>query len=576
MASTPDHVLPPKTLLAGKYEIQRRLGSGGMGAVYEARHVRMNKRVALKVIHPQYAKSGEAVGRFLREAEAAARIRHPNVIDVVDIDERHDPPFMVLEYLEGRSLATMLEKDSRLPVGACAALMLPVLNAVAAAHDHGIVHRDLKPENIFIARSGDGSIRPVVLDFGVAKIEGSTVQGLTQTNTMVGTVVYMSPEQARDSKRVDAKSDQYTLGVILYECVAGVRPCDGESLYTVLNAIVEGRYKSLREVAAGVSTQFEAIVARAMAKDPEQRFASVRAMAEALAPLAQGQQYAFSRDSWATEFAFGSTMSADGSSDSAVARAVEAVAGARPGAISPQEHANRVSNASPLSGPTLHESAATPLSTAAKSAHKPELVATIDEASVNGDAREAKRTPAPSTLGGSSVEVSSPLTRAETVGLDRDRSGHRGLLAVVSVTALGLIGALFAWQRAAPSPTQSPVRPSTIAAPAVRNGPERAGPESLARTTGGGAEPAVTDASTAAIALQTDDRDASLVAARPNSQSSTGSPRTGRNAHSTGTSPSGAAPRTPTAPTSQPTQSTTNSTTQGQDGPQQVGGGFVL
>ena len=193
MDASNDTPLAAGTLLAGKYEIRRRLGSGGMGAVYEARHARMNKRVAVKVIHPQFAKNAEAVGRFLREAEAAARIRHPNVIDVVDIDERHEPPFMVLEYLEGRSLATVLERDQKLSVGATAALMLPVLNAVAAAHEAGIVHRDLKPENIFIARAGDGSIRPVVLDFGVAKIEASAIQGLTQTNAMVGTVVYMSP-----------------------------------------------------------------------------------------------------------------------------------------------------------------------------------------------------------------------------------------------------------------------------------------------------------------------------------------------------------------------------------------------
>ncbi|MBL8682130.1 MAG: serine/threonine protein kinase [Myxococcales bacterium] len=575
MASTPDHVLAPKTLLAGKYEIQRRLGSGGMGAVYEARHVRMNKRVAVKVIHPQYAKSGEAVGRFLREAEAAARIRHPNVIDVVDIDERNDPPFMVLEYLEGRSLATILEKDSKLSAGACAALLLPVLSAVAAAHDHGIVHRDLKPENIFVARAGDGSIRPVVLDFGVAKIEGSAVQGLTQTNTMVGTVVYMSPEQARDSKRVDAKSDQYTLGVILYECVAGVRPCDGESLYTVLNAIVEGRYRALRDVAVGVPPAFEAIVAKAMAKDPEQRFASVRAMAEALAPLAQGQSFSFSRDSWATEFAFGSTMSADGSSDSAVAKAVEAVVGARPGAISAQEHADRVSSASPLSGPTLHGSTSTPSPSTAKPSSKPELVATLDEASSTAnrsgphaatDAPKAARAPAPSTLGGSSVEVSSPLTRAETVGLDRDRGGHRGLLLVVSVTALALIGGLFAWQRATPTPQGVAQRPVSIPPSPTHTIIERDVPEAHTQPAIG-AQPSVTpDAS--AVVQQTVERDAGGAVARNHGQSTGSSPRSGRNGRP--------GPATGAAPPTQPTQSTTSTNNAGQDGPRQVGGGFVL
>lgn len=551
-----DQPLPAGTLLAGKYEIRRRLGSGGMGAVYEARHVRMNKRVAVKVIHPQFAKNGEAVGRFLREAEAASRIRHPNVIDVVDIDERHDPPFMVLEFLEGQSLATVLERDQKLSLGATAALLQPVLGAVAAAHDAGIVHRDLKPENIFIARAGDGSIRPVVLDFGVAKIEDSAIQGLTQTNAMVGTVVYMSPEQARDSKRVDPKSDQYTLGVILYECVSGVRPCDGDSLYLVLNAIVEAKYRPLRERAPGISAAFEAIVARAMSVDPAQRFASVRAMAEALAPLAEGQRFQFSRDSWATEFAFGSTMSADGSSDSAVVRAVEAVVGARPGAISADEHAQRASTPAALTGPTLAEPVASPV-VAAKSESAP------------------ARAAAPSTLGGSSIEVSSPLHRDETIGVDpRRANGRRGLALVLVAVVLGSLGAVALSNRSAP------------ATPAVtdrRPPPDRA-PEPLhvaAR------EPAAAADSGATIAVMPANIQANVDSAQrtvAHSQTPAGSPRTGRRPTTglTASPTNPAAPqessRTPsTNPQTAPSGTAAGSASQTPtEGPRQVGGGFVL
>ncbi|MFO0557651.1 MAG: protein kinase [Polyangiales bacterium] len=567
MDASNDTPLAAGTLLAGKYEIRRRLGSGGMGAVYEARHARMNKRVAVKVIHPQFAKNAEAVGRFLREAEAAARIRHPNVIDVVDIDERHDPPFMVLEYLEGRSLATVLERDQKLSVGATAALMLPVLNAVAAAHEAGIVHRDLKPENIFIARAGDGSIRPVVLDFGVAKIEASAIQGLTQTNAMVGTVVYMSPEQARDSKRVDAKSDQYTLGVILYECVTGVRPCDGDTLYNVLSAIVEAKYIPLRERAPSVAAAFEAIVTRAMSLDPSQRFSSVKAMSDALAPLAEGQKFSFSRDSWATEFAFGSTMSADGTSESAVVRAVEAVVGAKPGAISADDHAARVSTPAPLSGPTLAE----PIAAAVPRTQEP-----------------TPKRAAPSTLGGSSIELPSPVSREDTiVSGQRKDSGHKGLIAVVLASAVALISGVAVMQRSSASssaatPPHASAQPSVAPSPTVTRVAETAvrPAETSDRDSGVAAnsliEPAVTAQASPAVTA--------------NSQTAPSSSRPGRRPPSSVVStttahsnqPAATPSNTPTTTNERPANSAANphqtntSTQTPTEGPRQVGGGFVL
>lgn len=406
--SEEEPLLEPGTVIASKYEIVRRLGAGGMGSVYEARHKRMGKKVALKLIHRKFAKNADAVVRFLREAEAASKIRHPNVIDVIDIDELHDPPFMVLEFLEGQSLASILEREGKLPLKQTAALLAPVLGAVAAAHEQGIVHRDIKPENIFVARTGDGGTRPVVLDFGVAKIEGGMFQGLTQTSAMVGTVVYMSPEQARDSKRVDGRSDQYTLGVLLYECLAGRRPVDGESLYAVLTAIVEGKYPPLREVAPGLDDSILQIVERAMQRDPEKRFPTVRAMNDALLPLAVGATYTFQRDSWVVEYAFGSTMTAEGSENSGVAAAVKSVTGKRPGEISAETMAQQVSaSGANLSGPTM---------TGSMPVVKDEPIALAS----------TKRTAPSSTLGQSAIELPvavnpSTVGRTETIGIVAER-----------------------------------------------------------------------------------------------------------------------------------------------------------
>jgi serine/threonine protein kinase len=563
-AAANESALAAGTILAGKYEIRRRLGSGGMGAVYEARHVRMNKRVAVKVIHPQFAQNGEAVGRFLREAEAAARIRHPNVIDVVDVDERHDPPFMVLEFLEGQSLATILERERALSVGRCAALMLPVLGAVSAAHENGIVHRDLKPENIFVASAGDETIRPVVLDFGVAKIDASAIQGLTQTNTMVGTVVYMSPEQARDSKRVDPRSDQYTLGVILYECLSGVRPCDGDSLYLVLNAIVEGRYRPLRELVPGLPPALDAIVSRAMAKDPAERFDSVRAMANELAPFAKGQSFSFASASVAPEFAFGSTMSADDVKDSAVAAAVHAVVGARPGELSADDHAARVSGA--LAGPTV-------------TAPSEPRATQSPEKSLSEVKLQPARTPAASTLGGSSIELPSPVERSETVGIDpRGRGARSSLWLAVAVGALAVAGGLAAMFRGATpghAANAQPVLSPSVATPPIARAlpvePARPSLEPPARVP----DPALVDAEAppvnAVVPAQNATNPRANTRTTPRGQTPSAPTRPGANTTPVLTSP----PETRPEPTTRPT-TPDRPATPPTEGPRQVGGGFVL
>jgi len=273
----------------GRYRVVRQIGRGGMGAVYEAVHSDLEKRVALKVLLPSTASQTELVARFEREARAAARVRHPNVVDVSDVGVEAGVAWLVMEHLEGEDLSGLLRREGALPLSRVAELMLPVLGAVEAAHSLGVVHRDLKPENIFLARMGDGTIVPKVLDFGISKMApAGGGPALTSTGIMMGTPCYMSPEQAQSSRGVDGRSDQFSLGVILYECATGRRPFEGETFFSILTAIVEGRYVRPRELCPGLPERFEAMVVRALERSPDARFPSVAALAEELRACSSG------------------------------------------------------------------------------------------------------------------------------------------------------------------------------------------------------------------------------------------------------------------------------------------------
>src|SRR5262245_52441542 len=210
-----DATLPPGTRL-GKYEIVRRLGAGGMGAVYEAIHSEIGKHVAVKVLSPAVAAMEGARARFLREAQLTSKVRHLHAVDVTDMGTEADHSFLVMELLAGEDLATRMARAGRIDAHELVDIVLAVCSAVVAAHRAGIIHRDLKPQNIFLAEGPHGIV-PKVLDFGISKgLDATTARALTSTGSVLGTPYYLAPEQVVDSRTSSPLSDQYAIGIILY------------------------------------------------------------------------------------------------------------------------------------------------------------------------------------------------------------------------------------------------------------------------------------------------------------------------------------------------------------------------
>ncbi len=271
-----------------------------MGAVYEAVHRDLKKRVAIKVLSTAIA--GEEVRqRFLREGEAASRIQHPNVVDVTDVGTEGYLNYLVMELLEGEDLAHRLLRQRVMSPLEIADLLLPVCAGLAVAHDEGVVHRDLKPENIFLVRQRHGGVEPKVLDFGISKLTGRDAVAMTGTLATFGTPYYMPPEQVRGARQADQRSDVYALGVVLYECLTGRRPFEGDNIYSMLHAIGAGEYPPPRTVKPGLPTEVEAVIVRAMQLEPANRFPTVRHLASALLAFASDK----ARVVWGETFATG-------------------------------------------------------------------------------------------------------------------------------------------------------------------------------------------------------------------------------------------------------------------------------
>jgi hypothetical protein len=275
-------------VIAEKYRVERVLGVGGMGVVVAAMHMDLDERVALKFLLPEGAANASVAARFAQEARAAVKIKSEHVARVIDVGKLpNGAPFMVMEYLDGEDLERVLAAGGALPIDVAVGYVLEASEAIAEAHALGIVHRDLKPANLFLARRPSGPPSVKVLDFGISKATTSTARAqLTKTASVLGSPFYMSPEQMSSSKAVDARTDVWALGVVLFELLANKVPFPGDTMPELIASILQSPPRSLRESHPEVPAGLASAVERCLEKDPARRFADVGELARALAPFA--------------------------------------------------------------------------------------------------------------------------------------------------------------------------------------------------------------------------------------------------------------------------------------------------
>ncbi|HTQ47195.1 MAG TPA: protein kinase [Polyangiaceae bacterium] len=280
-------------LVAGKYRIVKELGAGGMGSVWQAVHTVTERDFAIKFLHASCASSQSLLARFFQEAKVSGKLRHPSVIEIFDVgtaSELGGAPYLVMELLDGASLDILVRRIGALPPRMVLESIADSARALALAHDKGIVHRDLKPANIFLHRPGTGAIVPKVLDFGISKIASASgtsggpevSSGLTQTGAVLGSPLYMSPEQAASDKTIDGRSDIHALGVVLWECLVGSPPFSADTYNNLVVQIITGERPRMSETLPTVPGGVAAVVERAMARRREDRFQTATELADAL------------------------------------------------------------------------------------------------------------------------------------------------------------------------------------------------------------------------------------------------------------------------------------------------------
>ena len=278
------------TMLAEKYRVERVLGRGGMGVVVAATHVELDQRVALKFLLPEAMESAEVVERFAREARAAVKIESEHVARVIDVGKLENGlPYLVMEYLNGRDLAALLDEQIKLSIDDALEYVLQACEAIAQAHVLGIIHRDLKPANLFVTNRADGTTSIKVLDFGISKVSlagAAAEMNLTQTAAIMGSPTYMSPEQMRASRDVDPRADIWALGVILYELLSGQPPFVGATMPELCANILTAPPQPLRAMRPDVPEALEAAIMRCLDKNPAGRFANVAELTNAIVDFA--------------------------------------------------------------------------------------------------------------------------------------------------------------------------------------------------------------------------------------------------------------------------------------------------
>lgn len=280
-------------VISGKYKLLRLLGDGGMGSVYEAEHLTLGTRVAIKVLHTDLARRTGIAERFLQEARVSAQIKSPHVVQVTDVDRTPEGvAYLVMELLQGEPLSGVVKRERRLPVGTACEYASQILQALEAAHALGVIHRDLKPDNVFVTFQGG---KPVVklIDFGIAKLktaQAGQTKNLTVAGMLMGTPEYMAPEQAYSADKVDVRADLYAVGVMLYEMLSGQPPAAADDPRVLILKVERGEVTPLVQAAPGIQPELAGFVHRAMAPRPELRFANATEMRIALEDILSGKR----------------------------------------------------------------------------------------------------------------------------------------------------------------------------------------------------------------------------------------------------------------------------------------------